>query len=108
MYTRTLFSLFSYADKAFYAVSGEGADDEQCETFASHWGGLDLDAFACAFSSGIGDDRLVGIFATCLAQRITLLSFLIASMAPTRDITTCSDIPRGVHATDVMPCLSSL
>ncbi len=63
MYTRTLFTLPSYADAAFTDVYSEGADDNVCEAFASAWGGLDLAAFQRAFAHGQGDDRIVAIFA---------------------------------------------
>lgn len=68
MQISTSFPLADTIDRAFYILHGEGADDENCEAFASHWGGLDIEHFQRALEAGTGEEQVLAIFALGLTS----------------------------------------
>jgi len=72
-----------YITKAFEAVCLAGREEDvekAIESFASRWGGLDLDIFKQVLEEGKGRDRLIALFALGYSQepeaRLLLLPFL--------------------------------
>jgi HEAT repeat protein len=72
-----------YIIKAFDAVDLAGTEEDvekAIESFASRWGGLDLDIFKQVLEEGKGQDRLIALFALGYSQepeaRLLLLPFL--------------------------------
>lgn len=62
MCARIAYSVPLSVAQAFADVYFEGVDNEKYEAFASHWGGLDLDAFQRAFARAQGEEKLLAIF----------------------------------------------
>ena len=75
--TRTLFTLPAPIHQAFTELYGEGADDTHCETFASRWGGLELEHMRLAFEQGSSDDRILAILALGAANIPELETLLL-------------------------------
>jgi HEAT repeat protein len=72
-----------YITQAFEAVCLNGTEvdlEKAIESFASRWGGLDLDIFKQVLEEGEGQDRLIALFALGSSQepeaRLLLLPFL--------------------------------
>lgn len=81
------FPLSDVIKRAFVCLYWEGIDDEQCEAFASRWGGLDLAHFRLAFEDGTGDEKVLAIFALGLtaSAEVTHLLVPLLFQAPRRE-----------------------
>src|SRR5215467_506284 len=53
------------AFQVFYDSGMGGGAEEAIETFASRWGGLDLETFSHVLEVGEGQDKLIALFALC-------------------------------------------
>ncbi len=68
-----------YITKAFqglYLTYDPGAAEEDIETFASRWGGLDLETFQRALETAQGRDRALAIFALWYSRKPGMRSLL--------------------------------